>query len=94
MNNYILHLPNEAVFSANTYYQIYVNAGATLIYKGTTLPSPTGGPILLDLTVSSLDAVSGSTGIALLGRKNPETFHRGPAGQNGLNSDGTWSIRG
>ena len=42
-----------ANYSANTYYQIYVNAGGTLRYKGNTLPGPTGGPIVLNLTVCS-----------------------------------------
>ena len=90
---YVLHLQTDAVYSAYTYYQIYVNAGGTLTYKGVSLPSPTGGPIVLNLTVSSASDISGS-GIALLGKKKPEEFHRGPAGQNGLNSDGTWSIKG
>ena len=93
MDSYsVLHLPSDANYSAYTYFQVYVNAGGSLTYKGISLPSPTGGPIVLDLVVSSSSDISGS-GIALLGKKNPEQFHRGPAGQNGLNTDGTWSIR-
>lgn len=90
---YILHTPAEAVYSANTYYQIYVQNGGTLVYKGSTLPAPST-PIVLDLTVNSAADIAGSSGISLLGKKKPEAFHRGPAGQNGLNTDGTWSIKG
>jgi hypothetical protein len=94
MDSYsILHLPTNAVYSAYTYYQIYVNAGGTLTYKGVSLPSPTGGPIVLNLTVNAPTDISG-TGIALLGKKKPEAFATGPAGQGGVNTDGTWNIRG
>lgn len=94
MNNHsVLHLTTDAVYSSYTYNQIYVNVGATLVYNGVTLPGPTGGPIILNLTVSNPTQISGSSGIALLGIRNPESFHVGPAGQNGLNSDGTWSIK-
>ena len=90
MNNYsVLHLPTEAIYSAYTYYQIYVNAGGTLTYKGSTLPSPTGGPIVLDLLVESSNDITG-TGIALIGKRKPENYFVGP---NGINSDGTWSIK-
>jgi hypothetical protein len=93
MDSYsVLHLPGDAVYSAYTYYQIYVNAGGTLTYKGIALPSPTGGPVILNLVVNSPTDATGS-GIAFLGKKKPEQFHRGPAGQNGLNTDGTWSIK-
>ncbi len=88
----VLHLPSEAVYSAYTYYQIYVQNGGTLTYKGTALPTPST-PIVLNLTVNSTLDISGS-GIALLGKRKPESFHVGPAGQNGLNSDGTWNIKG
>jgi hypothetical protein len=91
---YALHLPSGATYTAYTYYQIYVNAGATLVYKGVTLPSPSAGPIVLNLTVNSTTDIAGSSGIALLGKKKPEAFAEGPAGQNGLNTDGTWNIRG
>jgi hypothetical protein len=64
------------------------------VYKGNTLAGPTGGPIILNLTVCSVNDIAGSSGIALLGKKNPETFAQGPNGQNGLNTDGTWSIKG
>jgi hypothetical protein len=89
----VLHLPTDAVYSAYTYYQIYVYSGGTLNYKGVTLPTPST-PIILNLTVSSDTQISGSSGIALLGKKKPEAFHQGPPGQNGLNTDGTWSIKG
>ena len=94
MDSYsVLHLPTDAVYSAYTYYQIYVASGGTLTYKGVTLPSPST-PIILNLTVSSGDQIAGSSDIALLGKKKPEAFHQGPPGQNGLNTDGTWNIRG
>jgi hypothetical protein len=89
----VLHLPTDAVYSAYTYYQIYVSSGGTLNYKGVTLPTPST-PIILNLTVSSDAQINGSLGIALLGKKKPEAFHQGPPGQNGLNTDGTWSIKG
>lgn len=90
---YVLHTPAEAVYSAYTYYQIYINAGGTLTYKGSSLPSPTGGPIVLNLTVNSPTDAVGS-GISFLGKKKPEAFVPGPMGQGGLNTDGTWSIKG
>tara|TARA_R110000823_G_scaffold211661_7_gene341927 strand:+ start:24 stop:311 length:288 start_codon:yes stop_codon:yes gene_type:complete len=83
-----------ANYSANTYYQIYVNAGGTLRYKGNTLPGPTGGPIVLNLTVCSANDLTGSSDIMLLGQKKPQAFFPGPAGQGGVNSDGTWNIKG
>jgi hypothetical protein len=93
MDSYsVLHLPGDAVYSAYTYYQIYVAGNGTLTYKGITLPPPTNGPMILNLIVNSPTDAVGSN-IAFLGKKKPEEFHRGPAGQNGLNTDGTWSIR-
>ena len=89
----VLHLPGDAVYSAYTYYQIYVADGGSLTYKGVVLPAPTNGPIILDLTVSSPTDVSG-TDIALIGKKKPEAFATGPAGQGGVNTDGSWNIRG
>jgi len=89
-----IDLLTTAVYSAYTYYQVYVNVGATFRYKGVTMPSPTGGPIVINVTVASADDVDGSSGIALIGKKKPEQYAQGPAGQNGLNSDGTWSIKG
>lgn len=95
MDSYsVLHGLSEAVFSAYTYYQIYVDSSSTLVYKGVTLTGPTTGSVVLNLTVSSIDQLAGSSGVFLLGKKNPEQYHRGPAGQNGLNTDGTWNIRG
>jgi hypothetical protein len=92
---YIVDKPATAVFSANTYYQIYVNEGETLVYKGVTFPGPTNGPIMVNLTVNSLTDVAGSSAdIILMGKKKPEAFATGPAGQGGVNTDGTWNIRG
>ncbi len=91
---YIVDTQTTAVFSANTYYQVYVDTADTLIYKGVTFPGPTGGPITLNLTVNSLTDVAGSTaGIILMGKKKPEAFAPGPPGQGGVNTDGTWSIK-
>jgi hypothetical protein len=89
---YVLHTPAEANYSAYTYYQIYVNAGGTLTYKGSVLPSPSGGPIVLDLTVNSPTDATGTL-ISFLGKKKPEAFAPGPPGQGGVNTDGTWSIK-
>lgn len=91
---YIVDTPATAVFSANTYYQIYVDVSATLVYKGTTFPGPAGGPITLNLVVNSDEDISGSSDIILIGKKKPEAFATGPAGQGGVNTDGTWNIRG
>jgi len=94
MDSYsVLHLPADAVYSAYTYYQIYVGGGGSLTYKGVALPAPTGGPVILNLTVNSPTDATGS-GIAFLGKKKPEAFATGPAGQGGVNTDGTWNIRG
>jgi hypothetical protein len=89
-----IDLLTTAVYSAYTYYQVYVNVGAAFVYKGVTMPSPTGGPIVINVTVDSADDVAGSSGIALIGKKKPEQYALGPAGQNGLNTDGSWSIKG
>ncbi len=89
-----IDLLNTAVYSAYTYYQVYVNTTSTFVYKGITMPAPVGGPIIINVTVSSAQDVAGSSGIALIGKKNPEQYALGPVGENGLNSDGTWSIKG
>jgi len=95
MDSYeVLHTLPNAIYTAYTYYQIYVNVGGTLVYKGNTLAGPTGGPIILNLAVDSDSDTTGSAGILLLGKKKPEATVIGPPGQNGLNSDGTWSIKG
>ncbi len=92
---YVVDTQATAVFSANTYFQVYVDVGETLIYKGTTLPGPTGGPIVVNLTVNSLSDVAGSSAnIILMGKKKPEAFAPGPPGQGGVNTDGTWNIKG
>jgi hypothetical protein len=92
---YIVDKQATADFSANTYYQIYVDVGNTLIYKGVTFPGPTGGPIILNLTVNSLTDVAGSNAdIILMGKKKPQAFAVGPPGQGGVNTDGTWNIKG
>lgn len=92
---YIVDKPATAVFSANTYYSIYVDVGETLNYKGTIFPGPTGGPIIVNLTVNSLSDITGSSAdIILMGKKKPEAFAPGPPGQGGVNTDGTWSIKG
>lgn len=95
MDSYsVLHGVSDAVYSAYTYYQVYVDTSSTFVYKGVSMVGPTGGPIVLNLVVNSASDIAGSSDILLLGKKKPEAFHRGPAGTNGLNSDGTWSIKG
>ena len=90
MSSYsVLHTIAQADFSAYTYYQVYVDAGATFVFKGTTLGGPTGAPIVLDLKVSGDWQLAGSTGSVFL-----LAFAEGPPGQNGVNTDGTWNIKG
>lgn len=91
---YIVDTQATANFSANTYYSIYVDTSASLTYKGIVFPGPTGGPIVVDLTVNSLTDVAGSTDIILMGKKKPQAFAPGPPGQGGVNTDGTWNIKG
>ncbi len=93
MDSYsVLHLPGDAIYSAYTYYQIYVANGGTLTYKGVTLPPSTNGPTILNLIVDSPTVATG-TNIAFLGKKRPEAYAEGPPGQGGVNTDGTWSIK-
>lgn len=83
----------QSNYTGYTYFQAVVDAGATLGYKGTTF-SPTSAPITINVAVSSPKDVVGTSGsVVFLGRKRPEQYHIGPAGQNGVNSDGTWSIK-
>tara|TARA_R110002020_G_scaffold138469_7_gene308538 strand:+ start:7704 stop:7991 length:288 start_codon:yes stop_codon:yes gene_type:complete len=91
---YIVDTIATANYSANTYYSIYVDTTASLTYKGVAFPSPTGGPIVIDLTVNGPTDVAGSTGIILMGKKKPQAFAPGPPGQGGVNTDGTWNIKG
>lgn len=89
----VLHLPSDAIYSAYTYYQIYVAGNGSLTYKGVDLPQPTSGPTILNLIVNSPTDANG-TNIAFIGKKKPEAFATGPAGQGGVNTDGTWNIKG
>ena len=91
---YIVDTPATANYSANTYYSIYVDTTASLTYKGVVFPGPTNGPIVIDLTVNGPTDVAGSTGIILMGKKKPKAFAPGPPGQGGMNTDGTWNIKG
>ena len=91
---YIVDTLATAIYSANTYYSIYVNAGFTLVYKGVTFPTPTI-PIIVNLTVSGPTDTAGSDAtIILMGKKKPQAFAPGPPGGGGVNSDGTWNIKG
>jgi hypothetical protein len=92
---YIVNQISTANFSANTYYQIFVKAGGNLIYKGLGFPAPVAD-IVLNLTVNSEQDVAGTNNkdIILLGKKKPQAFAEGPPGQGGVNTDGTWNIRG
>ena len=92
---YIVDTPATAIYSANTYYSIYVDAGDALVYKGVAFPTPTGGPIIVNLTVSGPTDIAGSDAtIILMGKKKPQAFATGPPGGGGVNSDGTWNIKG
>ena len=46
------------------------------------------------LDFNSLTDVAGSTDIILMGKKKPQAFAPGPPGQGGVNTDGTWNIKG
>jgi len=87
MDSYeIIHDIGVADFTGYTYFQIYVEAGLTLKYKGVDVTPPTTS-IILNLAVSSYEDISGSdTKIMLLGKKRPELT-------TSYNSDGTWNIR-
>ena len=91
---YIVDTVATADYSANTYYQIYVDSTASLEYKGVTFPGPSTGAIVVNLTVNGPTDVAGSTGIILMGKKKPEAFAPGPEGEGGVNTDGTWNIKG
>jgi hypothetical protein len=91
---YIVDTVATANYSANTYYSIYVDTAASLTYKGVAFPGPTGGPIVINLTVNGPTDVAGSTDIILMGKKKPQAFAPGPLGQGGVNTDGTWNIKG
>ena len=86
MDSYeVMHTLNNLNFTGYTYFQVVVDGGATLGYKGVTFaPSNT---ITINLAVSKLTDVNGTTGdVVFLGKKRPEiTSNR--------NSDGTWSIK-
>jgi len=81
-------------FNLYTYYQIYLTPASNLVYKGVTVPPPTVGSEVLNLVVSSENQIIGSTDVFLMGKKKPEAFATGPAGEGGVNTDGTWNIRG
>jgi len=87
MDSYeVMHTIGNLDVTNYLYFQAIVDAGATLSYKGNTF-SPTN-TIAVNVTVSSSNDITGSSGtIVFLGRKRPNKA-------NGLNSDGTWSIKG
>jgi len=86
MDSYeVIHTLSNVNFSAYTYYQVYVDGGASLVYKSNTI-APTN-TIVLNLAVCSSSDIAGSAGdIAFLGKKRPELTAS-------YNSDGTWNIR-
>lgn len=91
----VIHeFPSDTDFDLYTYYQIYLTPTSTLNYKGVTVPPPTAGSEVLNLVVSSENQLISSTNIFLIGKKRPEAYHQGPEGQGGVNTDGTWNIRG
>ena len=71
MDSYsVLHTLPNADYSANTYFQIYVDATSVFIYKGITMPA-SDKPIIYNLTVSSEKDIIGSSDILLLGKVTP-----------------------
>lgn len=88
MDSYeVMHTYGNLDFTGYTYFQICVNDGDTLIYKGNTI-SPSGAPVVLNLAVSAASDVAGTSNtVVFLGKKRPELTKT-------LNSDGTWSIKG
>ena len=71
MNSYsILHTLPNADYSANTYFQIYVDPTSVFVYKGISIPV-SDKPIIYNLTVSSEKDIIGSSDILLLGKLNP-----------------------
>jgi hypothetical protein len=86
----VLHTLGNTNFNDYVYYHILVQGEATI--KGNTIT--TTGPILIPVTISNASQISGAGVIGLIGKKKPEAFAGGPPGQNGVNTDGTWSIKG
>lgn len=91
MDSYnVIHTLGSLDFTGYTYFQILVDGAAVI--KGESLT--TTGPILIPVTISNATQISGAGVKGLIGKRNPESFATGPAGQGGLNTDGTWNIRG
>lgn len=86
MDSYeVIHTLTNVDFTGYTYFQIYVDGGASLVYKGNTI-APTNSTVF-NLSVKAASDIAGSSGdIAFLGKKKPEITKN-------LNSDGTWSIK-
>lgn len=71
MDSYsVLHTLPNAIYSANTYFQIYVDPTSVFVYKGVLMSTP-NKPIVYNLSVGSEKDVIGSSDILLLGRVNP-----------------------
>jgi hypothetical protein len=71
MNSYsILHTLPNAIYSANTYYQIYVDPTSVFVFKGVLMPTP-DKPIIYNLSVDSEKDIIGSNNILLIGKLNP-----------------------
>lgn len=91
MDSYnVIHTIGSLDFTGYTYFHVLVDG--TAIIKGESIT--TTGPILIPVTISNSSQISGAGAIGLVGKKKPEAFHQGPPGQNGVNTDGTWSIKG
>lgn len=88
MDSYeVMHTYSNLDFTGYTYFQICVNAGDTLTYKGNAI-TPSGAPVVLNLAVSAASDVAGTSNtVVFLGKKRPELTKT-------LNSDGTWGIKG
>ncbi len=91
MDSYnVIHTLSNLDFSGYTYFYIIVDGTATI--KGESIT--TTGPINIPVTISNTSQISGGGVVGLIGKKKPQAFAPGPPGQGGVNTDGTWNIKG
>mgnify|MGYP003635992318 FL=1 len=91
MDSYnVIHTIGNLNFSGYTYFYIIVDGAAVI--KGESIT--TTGPINIPVTISNASEISGVGVKGLIGKIKPQELARGPIGQGGLNTDGTWNIKG
>lgn len=91
MDSYnVIHTLSNLDFSGYTYFYIIVDGAATINGESIT----TTGPINIPVTISNPSQISGGGVVGLIGKKKPQAFAPGPPGQGGVNTDGTWNIKG